>query len=98
MNEEEQEAIRYVKFTTITGLETLHLDKDVEAINTIMELLDRQQKEIDQLKETMKKQYVSKKIIRDKIDDLIGEQGTGNLAQYIAIGEKLQVLREILGE
>lgn len=42
--------------------------------------------------------YISKDKIRDKIDDLIGEQGTGNLAQYIAIGEKLQALREILGE
>lgn len=42
--------------------------------------------------------YISKGKIRNKIDELIGEQGTGDFAQYVAIGEKLQVLREILGE
>ena len=94
MSEEEQEAIKNVEkfvYSILNGI-------GANDCKILLNYINKLQKEIDQLKETMGKQYVSKKIIRDKIDDLIGEQGTGNLAQYIAIGEKLQALREILGE
>ena len=45
VNNEEQQAIEYIKFKTITGLETLQLEKDVKALEILLNYIDTLQKE-----------------------------------------------------
>ena len=111
MSKEEQEAIWYCSEMLADN------ENDIRHWKIVENLIDKQQAEIEELKEANKQQmlftfknndlesvelvnnsYISKDKIRNKIDELIEEKGTGDFAQYIAIGEKLQVLREILEE
>ena len=45
MSKEEKHAIEYIKFKTIAGLETLQLEKDVKALEIVLNYIDKLQKE-----------------------------------------------------
>lgn len=96
MNEKQQEAIEYIKELIKPPLReewdfSYKLDKTTaRQFKELLNLIDKQQKEINN--------SIPKSKIRDKIDELIDERGTGDIAQYIAVSEKVKVLREILGE
>lgn len=47
----EEEAIAYIRLKTITGLETLQLEKDVKAIEILLNYISKLQKENEELKE-----------------------------------------------
>ena len=87
MNKEEKEAIEYIKFKTIAGLETLQLEKDVKALEILLNYIDKLQKENEELKEQrdnaiklrnelieeQKITCISKNKIRNKIKEVAEE-------------------------
>lgn len=75
MNKEEKEAIEYIKFKTITGLETLQLEKDAKAIDMVLNYIDKLQEENE--------------ILRNRIDRVLKKLDTGDYVAYTAYGDLL---------
>lgn len=83
----------------------------VESKDTVLSYISELEKGIERLKKKNKelsneiidvkvdkvtKNFIHKDVIREKIKEL--EQTKGDFATYIAVSERIQVLKEILGE
>lgn len=87
-----------------------YLHQQIEAIHIVLNLLEKQQKEIEELKykykkygkvlfteDAIKENYVSKNEIREKIKDLRYNESLG-FEQSFEETFKIEVLEELLGE
>ena len=71
-------------------------NKDVETVLNYISELEKDNKRYEKELHGVLKYSIAKHVIRDKIKEL--EETKGDFATYIATSERIQVLKEIIGE
>ncbi|MFQ9264468.1 MAG: hypothetical protein ACLR44_05160 [Clostridia bacterium] len=93
MNEEEKEAIEYLKRYSNTGL--WYKQQHYEYIKIVIRLVEKLQKENDELKEELKEENELNKIIKDtKLDEVFCRRNGKKVEQAIKLSDELLKLPE----
>lgn len=103
--EEEKKAVENIKEILSFNLRNQFLDDEADNIEILLNLLEKQQKEIKELKSKtqiisplyIKENYISKEAIRKKIKE-IEENGYWDFLEERDCEKTINILKELLGD